>query len=251
MMLADSFFDNPEFLNYACLLAELHLAIKEGWDETPQGEALREQMDEPGHRLSREAVVSLNGISADLYSLADGQPQEVLPMTAEVMAELDAALRARKSKEFDKALELLRKHAAHVPAASLAYLRGRIWLDAGVYSIALMFLQRASELDRNNANYRYLTLHSLSLADPALAAERARAVLANPEGNPPALVIKAADILSGQSRGRPADESRQELKSLIPIVQNSVFRMEASGEDETRPGLLGTAHGIIDYCSKA
>jgi len=251
MMLADAFFYNPDFLKYVRLLVELHLAIEEGWDEMPQGEALREQMDEPGDRLSREEVMSVNGISADLYSLTDDPPQEVLPMTAAVMADLNTGLQARKSKEFNKALEVLRKHAAYVPAASLAYLRGRIWLDAGEYSIALVFLQRASELDPNNANYRYLTLHSLSLADPALAAERARAVLANPEGNPPALVIKAADIFSGQSRGRPADQSRQELKSLIPIVQNSVFRMEASGEDETRPELLGTAHGIIDYCSKA
>jgi hypothetical protein len=120
-------------------------------------------------------------------------------------------------------------------------------IQAGMWALGLVVMTCASP---NNANYRYLTLHSLSLADPARAAERARAVLAIPEGNPPALVIKAADILSGQSRSRPADQSRQELKSLIPIVQNSVFRMEASGEDETRLELLGTAHGIIDYCSK-
>ena len=195
--------------------------------------------------------MSVNGISADLYSLTDSAPQKILPMTADVMADLNTGLQARKSREFNKALEVLRKNAAYVAAASLAYLRGRIWLDAGEYAIAVRFLERASELDPNNANYRYLTLHSLSLSDPAHAAECARAVLANPEGNPPALVIKAADILSGQSRGRPGDQSRHDLKSLIPIVQNSVFRMEASGEDETRLELLGAAHGIIDYCSKA
>jgi hypothetical protein len=250
-MVAEAFFHNPDFLRYARLLAQLHLAMKEGWDETADGEALREQMDEPGSRLSREEGTSLNGISADLHSLADAPAAQVLPMTANVMADLDVALQARKSQDFNKALEVLRNYAAYVPLASLAYLRGRIWLEAGEHSIAGMFLERASELDPGNANYRYLSLHSLSLADPALAAESARVILANPEVNPPALVIKAADILFGQSRKHAVHPSQDELDSLIPIVRRSVFRMEALGEGETRPELLGTAHAIIDYCSRA
>lgn len=151
-MFAATLFDNPDFLKYVRLLAKLHVAIREGWDEMPQGEALREQMDAPGNRLSHEEVVSVNGISADIYSLIDDPPEEVLPMTADVMADLNTGLQARKSKEFTTALEILRKHAAHLPAASLAYLRGRIWLEAGEHSIALIFLERASELDPNNAN---------------------------------------------------------------------------------------------------
>ncbi len=47
-MLATAYFDNPDFLKYVRLLVELHLAIEEGWDEKPQAEALREQMDESG-----------------------------------------------------------------------------------------------------------------------------------------------------------------------------------------------------------
>jgi hypothetical protein len=122
-MVAEAFFHNPDFLRYVRLLAQLHLAMKEGWDETADGEALREEMDEPGSRLSRKESTSASGISADLHSLADDSPAQVLPMTENVMANLDAALQARKAKDFNKALELLREFAAYVPAPSLACAR--------------------------------------------------------------------------------------------------------------------------------
>src|SRR5438128_7417532 len=124
------FFDNPDFIEYVRLLATLHVAIKEGWDETAEGEALRERMDNPGSRLSREEVASLNGISADFYSLMDDPSAEgtlgateshdsftasaeVPPITAEATTDLEAARQARESKDFNTALELFRKHEAH------------------------------------------------------------------------------------------------------------------------------------------
>src|SRR5262249_45122292 len=87
------------------------------------------------------------GISADFYSLTREPPKEVSPITAEVLADLDLARKARASRDFTQALELLRKHAGELPPASLAYLRGRVWLEAGEPALAVMFLRRASELD--------------------------------------------------------------------------------------------------------
>ena len=247
-MLDVQFFGNPDFMEYVRLLYDLQVALREGRDETADGEALRERMDEPGGRVSGEEIASLNGISADFYSLTDEPPADVSPITAEVMADLEAALEARKSKDFNKALELLRIYARHIPPASLAYLRGRVWLEAGEHPIAAAFLQRASELDPDNANYRYLALHSLWMSSPSTAIDEAQAILSNSENNPPRLVLKAADILSHQTRTRPPDQTREELKSLIPILQNSIFRLETSGEAEIDPNLLGKASGLIDYC---
>ncbi len=249
-MATERFFDDPDFVNYVHLLYDLHVAMREGWDESAEGEALRERMEDPGSRLSGEETVSLNGISADFYSLTDETSATLLPITADVMADLDEAVQARESREFDMALRLLRKHSQYIPAASLSYLRGRIWMAASEYRIATAFLQRASDLDPENLNFTYVALHCLSLADPAAAVERSRRILSNPEKSPLRLIFKAADILSQQSGKQRAAGSNQELKSLIPILESSIFRLETSGEAETNPDLLGMARGLVDSCNK-
>jgi tetratricopeptide (TPR) repeat protein len=156
-MATERLFHYPDFINYVRLLYDLHVAMREGWDESAEGETLRERMEHPGSRLSSEEIASLNGISADFYSLTDQTSAIPAPITADVMADLDHAMQARESREFDTALRLLRKHSQHIPPASLAYLRGRIWLAAGEYQIAAAFLQRASDLDPENSNFTYIS----------------------------------------------------------------------------------------------
>src|SRR5438477_122167 len=109
-----TFFNNPDFLQYVRLLSELHQLIREGMDETPEGEALRDRMDDPGSRLSSDDIVSVNGISADFYSLAASSTGPVLPQTDEVKADLRSALDARDRRDFSRALELLRQRAAYI-----------------------------------------------------------------------------------------------------------------------------------------
>jgi tetratricopeptide (TPR) repeat protein len=248
--MSERFFRNPSFLDYVRLLYELHRAIKEGWDETAEGEALRERMDEPGRGLSREEITSLNGISADFYSLTEMPVPDSQEVPAEAMADLRSALEARKSSDFNRSLELLRKHAECSPPASLAYLRGRIWLDAGEFAIATEFLQRASELDPGNPNFRYIALQSLSKSDPDRAAGLARAILSDPGRNSLELVLKAADILAHQAQTLPSEQTRRELQSLIPTLQDSILRLETSGEAEVHPDQLGKAFGLIQDCQR-
>jgi tetratricopeptide (TPR) repeat protein len=246
----DRFFNDPDFIKYVRLLYDLHVAIREGWDESSKGEVLRDRMEDPGSRLSGEEIVSLNGISADFYSLTDESITTLLPITADVMADLDEAVQARESREFDKALRLLRKHSRNIPPASLAYLRGRTWMAAGEYQIASAFLQRASDLDPENSNFTYVALHCLSLADPAAAVERSQTSLSNSEESPLRLILKAADILSQHSGIQQEEGSSRELRSLIPILESSIFRLETSGEAETNPELLGRARGLVDSSSR-
>jgi hypothetical protein len=141
-------------MNYVRLLYDLHVAMREGWDEGAEGEALRERMEDPGSRLSGEEIVSLNGISTDFYSLTDETSATLSSITADVMSDLDEAVQSRQSREFDTALRLLRKHSQHIPPASVAYLRGRIWMAAGEYRTASAFLERASRICLQSA-----TLH--------------------------------------------------------------------------------------------
>jgi tetratricopeptide (TPR) repeat protein len=246
-MLEHQFFHNPAFKDYIRLLFKLHVAIAEGWDETDEGEALRERMDREGNSLGSDEIASLNGISADFYSLTDPLPAVVAPLTADVWADLQPLFQPRKSKELHEVLDLLRKHAGFIPPASLAYLRGKIWMEAGEYQIAAAFLKRASELEPDNANYRYLALHAIWIADPLSATQESQAILSNPERHSPRMVLKAFDILLQHIRAQAGDQVYEVLKNYVSIVQNSIFRYESSGEVD--PDLLGRAFNYIEYCN--
>lgn len=235
------YFRNPAFIDYARLLHQLHRAIREGWDETDRGEMIRERMDDSGRGLSREEIESLNGISADFYSLSEMAKEGPPAVTPEALGDFAASLEARKSSEFHSALALLRTHAEQFPAPSLAYLRGRVWLEAGEYDIAHTFLEHAADLEPANSNFRYMALHSLWKADPDRAAHLARTILADSARHSPELVLKAADIVAREAPNMPADERQRELTALDPTVLDSRFRLETSGVRDVYPDLLGNA----------
>jgi hypothetical protein len=240
-MLEDRFFHNPHYIDYVRLLFDLHKAISEGWDETESGEALRGRMDEPGSWLSSDEVASVSGIAADFYSMVDAPPIVIPPLTTDALTALQTVFQPRKSKDLHGALELLRKYAGSIPAAGLAYWRGKIWMEAEEYPIAAAFLKRASELDPHNANFRYMFLHALWMANPASAIQMAQAILLDWEQHSPRLVLKSLDVLLQSIRAESKDHADLELKSFIPIFQNSIFRFETSGEVENDPSLLASS----------
>jgi len=148
------FFDNPHFLAYVRLLHRLHLMIRENADETPAGEAFREQMDQAAGSLLPEEVDCLNAISADFYTLS-GAPWEGQPAPPAARAELQKVLDARDAGDYVTALDLLRQNQACCDAAAMAYMRGRIWSAAGENEIAADFFRRAKELAPGNCNYGF------------------------------------------------------------------------------------------------
>ncbi len=243
-----AFFNNPDFLQYVRLLSELHQFIREGTDETPEGEALRDRMDDPGSRLSSDEIASVNAISADLYSLSASSTGPVLPQTDEVNADLRSALDARDRRDFSRALDLLRKRPPHINPAALSYVRGSIWGEAGEDQIAVQFFRRAAQLDPNNANYSYMVLHYLSQADVGGARDQARQILADPESHSTRVVLKAADIIFQSTREQPEHESRPVLEFLVPIFEQVIVRLETSGEGSSQPSLLAMALTLTGFC---
>ncbi len=120
-------------------------------------------------------------------------------------------------------------------------------MEAAEHMIAAAFLQRASELEPSNANYRYLALHALSKANPASAMQMAQAILLNWEQQRPRLVLKSLDVLLQLIRAESKDHINQELKSFIPIFQDSIFRFETSGDAENDPPLLDRSISHLDF----
>jgi len=148
-MTAQRFFDNPHFRAYARLLHQLHQLIRAGADETAEGEALRERMDEPANFLDQEEIECLRGISADFYTLSE-PPWQVQPSPSELWEELQAAIDARDRGDFVRALEIVRKHQRYRDTAEMSALRGSIWLQAGESEIAVDFFRRAKELNQQD-----------------------------------------------------------------------------------------------------
>jgi hypothetical protein len=65
------YLDNPDFVAYVRLLRDLHAAIRAGTGESEEGERIRDQIDDPGSRLSPEELARVQEMSAEFYSLAD------------------------------------------------------------------------------------------------------------------------------------------------------------------------------------
>ncbi len=244
-MSVDLSLQNPDYSNYVRLLFDLHRAIMEGWDESEKGEVLRDRMDEPGSRLSGDEIASLSGISADFYSLTGSPPSALSPVRPKRWPNFSLFFNHRSRKSFTQRLNYY---------ANTRYpFRRRVSPTVGVKfgwkpentRLPLHSSKRASELDPHNANFRYVALNALWKANPASAIQMAQAILLNWERHPPRLVLKSLDVVLQLIR---ADHTHHELKSFIPIFENSIFRFETSGEAENDPSLLVSSINNLDYC---
>lgn len=246
-MTTQRFFDNPDFLAYARLLHQLHQLIRAGADETAKGEELRERMDEPARDLSQVEIDCLNGISADLYTLSD-PPWQVQPSPPAVREELKDALEARDARDYIKALDLLRKNQVYRDAATMSYMRGRIWSEAGENEIAVDFFRGAKELAPENGNYSFMWLDALwqGKADEALTI--AKAILQQTTDHPPQFVLKAADVVFASTRRLPSEEEKAVVRELIPVFEDVVIRLRTSGEGWSNHSLLASAIGLLGFC---
>lgn len=140
-MITKTFFDNPDFISYVRLLGELHRLIRQGRDEGPEGDNLRDRMDAPGERLSREELTAVKGIAADFYTLSEAG--DVGPADgARAEALVGAVALACESRRFLEALQLARQCEGVLSPARLAEVRAAIWQAANEPEIAQMFFER-------------------------------------------------------------------------------------------------------------
>ena len=85
---------------------------------------------------------------------------------SQAQQQLNEAIEARQSREWDRALALLRRGREYSSLGLLSYLRVSIWLDAGNPDVAAVFYGHASESDPANANYRAIYMPALAESDP-------------------------------------------------------------------------------------
>ena len=238
------FFDNPALSELAGLLYQLELAMQSGGCESPEADDLRERMEGPGANLSREEVDVIKGISADLYSLSD-PPHEHLPMPENVSNELDRLPELLRSKQYHRALDLLRKHEKYITPARLAFHRGKVWKEIGEAEIADDFFGLAwkyVDLDPDDISPSFSALIEI---DPQLARSEAEKIVLHRNNENPIKVLTALDVLVQIHHQFGEAEAGFGLDSFPSIYEEMIRRLPSFG---VNPNWLAGVFFFMGFC---
>ena len=217
---------NPSYLAMVRGVRELHRLIADGKEDSPEADAIRDATDGPWGSLSEIERRRVRNLSEDLYSLREPALSQV-PPNPKAFSKLVDALEARKQGEWDRALDLLRSWGSFVgDPATVSYVRGEIWLEAGDPATAAVFFEHASELQAENGSYLAMLLNALVLSNPVEAHRRAETILAEPDKSSPVVIAHATNIVLKSLTNASESEASRRFRSLIPILERTVRRFE-------------------------
>jgi tetratricopeptide (TPR) repeat protein len=236
---------SPNYLAAVRGLHELHRLTLEGLDESHEADAVRDTTDDPWEGLSEVERKRVTGLSEDLYSISDRTADEPRQMNPQAQARLDDVEEARARGEWDRALELLRRWGKHFSPALVSYLRGAIWLEAGDTETAVLFCGHAATLDPENGKYLAVFLHALDAVNPAQAGRKAGEILQDADRYPPVAVARAADIAFKATRFAPESEATPVFRRLIPVLEQTLSRIEAGDEGGVDRSSYSMAVGLL------
>jgi hypothetical protein len=137
-------------------LRSLHQFFVEGKEDSPEADALRDEMDVTWDQLSAEQQQSIGGLSADLNWIIDGPVPSKQPREEVFREHLPALLSAREAENWHDVLKHLRPLSPFLPAAELAFLRGRAWTHLGDDETALLFFQHAHQFDPEDKTFAWV-----------------------------------------------------------------------------------------------
>jgi len=119
-MVTQSRFGSPSFKLVTKALIELHRLIRDGKDDSPEAESVRAALDAPLKALNATEKERAQWLSEDLYSINEPPAatihKETNPQAQQQLAE---AVEARQSREWDRALALLRRWREYISPALL------------------------------------------------------------------------------------------------------------------------------------
>ncbi len=234
-MIALPSFGSSSFKLMARGLVELHRLIREGQDDSPKGEAVRDALDAPLHALNRIEKERAEWLTIDLYSVSDPPaPIPLKEMTPQAQQQLIEAYEALHNQEWDRALELLRKWQERIAPALLSYMRGTIWGGAGYPEVAAYFYEHAKKTDPTNADYHALYLDALAESDPVTAEKLSKQVLADYEQHSPLVVAFAAHIHFHHVGVLSDNEVATMCRELIPILESNLKRLDNDKDAASR-----------------
>lgn len=242
---------SPSFQRVVKGLVDLHRLIAAGKEDSPEAESVRDAMDAPWFVLDPAEKERAQWLSEDLYSISDPtSTTDQREMNVEAQQQYNDAWEAFHDRDWDRSLALLRRCQDSISPALLSYFRGRIWAAAGHPVVASIFHGHAAEIDPTRANYRAIYLAVLAEADPEKAARLAAEVLADDGNYAPIVVARAAQIRLHEAGDAATSESVQCLRSLIPILERNLARIEQDEGTPEQATALYTSLGILGFCQE-
>lgn len=162
----------PPALIYARLLRQSHELLSQNKGDTPEAEALAEQMDQPWYALTAQEQRRMRGLSADLHALREGGPKRI-EMAPEQFAAWqrdarDAYARAELG-DADALLDFLRQPVpSNLPRHIVPFLQARCWEELGDLETALIFMKEAERDEPEQRVSIVPLLHRLGRTEDAV-----------------------------------------------------------------------------------
>jgi tetratricopeptide (TPR) repeat protein len=210
------------------LLGELHDLGRRGQLDSPEADALREQMEVPWASLSDVQKQRVSGLSADLYALAGEE------LVTDPGPERDVAMQrvreAYELRDWDGLLAALRKTQDVWPAAVVSYMRARSWQELGRYAPAYWFFDHAHRLDPTDFHYQLLALDALlRRGDLDQVVTQSLALLETADA-PKQLVFGASRVLHDCARQLPREQASILYRRVAAALLPALAEYERNGE---------------------
>jgi tetratricopeptide (TPR) repeat protein len=165
-------------------------------------------------------------------------------MNPEAQNSLTDAIEAKQNGDWERALTLLRQCAKYIAPASLSYLRGGIWYDAGYPEVAVLFSEHATVLDPNNTKYQIVFLDALESADRTRAQKEATRIVKEYERRPAIVVIRASEVVYFAAQTKDELDARKAFQELITVVTRVLGNVSESDQKEF--ALMGWS--LLAFC---
>ncbi|EAQ81758.1 tetratricopeptide repeat protein [Blastopirellula marina] len=252
-MIAQHPFGSPAFNQVAKGMIELHRLMKEGKDDSPEADAVRDAMDAPYAELNKQERERIGWLSEDLYSISD-PPDEVVikEMNPQSLRYLMESFEAREKGYWDSALAILRRWRSYIEPVLLSVMRGEIWQLAGNFDVATEFYGHAVSCEPSNPKYLNLYILSLWYSDPAMAQKASVNILNEETNNTPAVIARAAGICIQAAKQVSDPEAAKVSRWLVPILERNVERLKLNSEvhdgEESAHSLTISILGFCHEC---
>src|SRR5262245_43819283 len=139
MMSVTTTASEPAVRTYARLLRQLHLLIAKNADESPEGEAIREEMDSLWLAMSKTECERMNRWSEDHYPIKECNDRRI-QMDAKTRADWDQDVQKSTARnDFDRILTLLRGAPNDLPNRHIWELTRNCWENLGDLETASAF----------------------------------------------------------------------------------------------------------------
>ena len=162
------FMENPDYIQAMRLQPSLHRLIAQGQGDAAEADEIRDAMEAHWRHMNYAERQRFEGLSADLYMLADDEVFNRVPLEQRTREWLEPKLhQAVEAGDWDTFLALLRNGPDYITTGKLAHFRAIAYARLGHLDIALLFAEYAYRKDSSDIDIavnRYSLAQSAELA---------------------------------------------------------------------------------------